>query len=71
MRGFLFSKNNLEQLPHGRNDLRGGLLRLYPEEPVPSLGRSEHVPEGAPVRAVLGDEADLVHGVVVHAVLKF
>ncbi len=50
--------------------LSGRFLRLYPKEPVPVVRGAVDVPEGAPVCNVLGDEADLVHGVVVQTVLE-
>ena len=40
-------------------------------KPVPVLRRPVDVAERAVVRHVLRDEADLVHGVVVEAVLQY
>ena len=65
----LHLEDHLEQVPHGHHHLARGLLRLDPEEPVPVLWAAVDVSEGAVVRHVLGDEADLVHGVVVQTVL--
>ena len=48
----------------------GRLLGLDAEEPVAVLRRPVDVAEGPAVGHVLGDEADLVHRVVVQAILK-
>ena len=68
---FLFQlENNLEEVSHGNDHLPGGLLRLDPEETVAILGTAVDVTKCTVVRHVLGNEADLVHRVVVQAILK-
>ena len=63
-------EDNLEEVAHGHDHLAGGLLRLDAEEAVAVLGAAVDVAEGAVVRHVLGDEADLVDWVVVETVLQ-
>ena len=46
-------------------------IRITITKPVPVLRRPVDVAERAVVRHVLRDEADLVHGVVVEAVLQY
>ena len=62
-------KNNLEEVSHGNHHLPSGLLRLDPEEAVTILGTAVDVTKCTVVRHVLGNEADLVHRVMVQAIL--
>ena len=62
-------KDNLEEIPHGDDNLPRGLLRLDPKEAMAVLRTAVDVTEGAVVRHVLRDEADLVHRVMVEAIL--
>ena len=50
--------------------LRSRLLRLDPEEPVAVFRRPVDVAERPAVRQVLGDEADLVHRMVIQTILE-
>lgn len=64
-------KDDLEQVSHGDDHRAGRLLRLDAEEPVAVFGGAVDVAEGPRVTHVLRDEADLVDGVVVQAILEW
>ena len=63
-------EDNLEEVSHSNYHLPGSLLRLDPKEAVAILGTAVDVTKCTVVRHVLGDEADLVHRVVVEAILQ-
>ena len=60
----------MEEVSHGNHHLPSGLLRLDPEEAVTILGTAVYVTKCTVVRHILGNEADLVHRVVVQAILQ-
>ena len=63
-------EDNLEEVSHGNHHLPGGLLSLDPKETVTILWTAVDVTKCTVVRHVLGNKADLVHRVVVQAILQ-
>ena len=61
---------NLEEVSHGHHHLARCLLRLDAKESVSILRRPVHIAESSVVSHVLGDETDLVHGMMIQTVLK-